>query len=319
MNPDGQEEETRLHDHESARLPIPEPQLRLGIYRVDCQLGVGGMGRVYRGAAPDGTPVAIKLLRFLDEDLTECFRERFEHEGDLLEGIDHPNVVRLLDRGTNPETGLPFLVFEYLDGLDLTKVQKETPGGRLSLAEAVFVLERCARGLQALHERGIVHRDLKLGNVFVTPAGEVKLIDFGIATQPGEDVPAVGPEVVGTLSYMAPEVLGGSEGSPAGDVFALGNTVYRLLTGTRPFTGSTRHELLTGIHAGATPIADFRADVPEGLCTLIRRMLHPDAERRPTPAEVLIALRSQGLNSRTRRVAREWSRGHRGPAFVDED
>lgn len=312
-----QDEETRLHDHESARLPVPEPQLRLGDYRVDAPLGVGGMGRVYRGTGPDGAQVAIKLLRFVDDDMHDTFCERFEHEGDVLETIQHPNVVRLLDRGTNPQTGLPFLVFEYLDGQDLCAVQREVQGGRLSVAECVFVLQRCARGLAALHERGIVHRDLKLGNVFVTPGGEVKLIDLGIATHPEDEV-APGTEMVGTLSYMAPEVLKGGDSSAAGDVFALGNTVYRLLTGSRPFPGDTRREILAAIEAGPPPVAEVRDDVPQSFCELISSMLQLEPAQRPTAVQVLNTIERGSLSTRTKRVAREWSLGHRGAAFIDE-
>ena len=319
MSGEGQDEETRLHDHESARLPVPDPQLRLGTYRVECPLGVGGMGRVYRATAPDGSAVAIKLLRFVDDAVNETFSARFEHEGDLLETIEHPNVVRLLDRGTNPESGLPYLVFEFLDGQDLAQVQREIPGGRLAVAEAVFVLQRCARGLEALHARGIVHRDLKLGNVFVTPSGEVKLIDLGIATDHVDRGESPSAEVIGTLSYMAPEILEGGEGSPAGDVFSLGNMTYRLLTGVRPFPGTSRKRLLEEIHQGPPRVDTLRPDVPTLFADLVHRMLQPDPSLRPTPHGVISAIERAGLGTRTRRVAREWKLGHRGPDFVDEE
>lgn len=234
---------------------------RLGDYRVERLLGRGGMGTVFLAQRADGAyrqTVAIKLLDHLDEEARSVLR--FERERQTLARLTHPNIARLLDGGTTDE-GTPFLVMEYVEGEHIDRFCDQR---RLSVGERLRLFLQVCAGVQHAHRHLVVHRDLKPSNILVTPDGEVKLLDFGIAkllgeldtaTDPGisrsadsavdDSTPWAGPARHLTLTaagagaftpgYASPEQLRGDEVSAASDVFALGLVLHELLCGAHPY------------------------------------------------------------------------------------
>ena len=209
---------------------------RIGPYRVLTLLGRGGMGEVYLAERADGQfeqKVALKLVkRGMD---TEEILERFYRERQILARLSHPNIARLLDGGRAPD-GRPFFVLEYVDGEPLTGW---AAARKLPVAERLGLARVCCDAVDAAHRNLVVHRDLKPSNILVTRAGEVKLLDFGIAKLlGGEDADATVTEHgfrVLTPAYAAPELIAGEAVTTATDVYSLGVVFYELLTGTLPF------------------------------------------------------------------------------------
>lgn len=214
---------------------------RFGAYRIVREIGRGGMSRVFLAERADGAfeqQVAIKLLRpGMDSELD---RGRFRAERQILASLNHPNIARLLDGGISPE-GEPFLVMEHVDGSPIDAYCEQN---RTSIHDRLRLFAKVARAVQYAHTNLIVHRDLKPSNVLVTPDGEVKLLDFGVAKliQPGLSKAAT--TQAGhrwfTPEYAAPEQLAGGSITTLTDVYQLGVVLYRLLSGRLPFTGSDR-------------------------------------------------------------------------------
>ncbi|MGH2812555.1 MAG: protein kinase domain-containing protein, partial [Actinomycetota bacterium] len=181
------------------------PKTLAGRYRVGDQIGRGGMGTVAkaRDEVLDRT-VAVKLLKDSlsgDEDAVR----RFQREARIAAGLGHPGIAHVFDFGE--EDGVPFIVMEYLDGLDLhTRVRHE---GRMDPVEAAVIVARVADALQHAHAAGAVHRDVKPGNIFLTRGGEVKLTDFGIARTTGQATITATGAVMGTYLYLSPEQIEG--------------------------------------------------------------------------------------------------------------
>jgi len=288
---------------------------RVGPYEVRALIAEGGMGRVYRAAGPDGADVALKVLHFTEPTLAR----RFEREGAVLERLDHRNLVRLVARGTDAPSGRRWIALEYVPGKDLTTILARCAGQRLSVPEAVFVVERCGRALAAAHAAGVLHRDVKLSNVLVTREGEVKLADFGLALQ--SDVSSrltARTHVMGTLPYLSPEVaLDGEAWSPAGDVYALGCLLFRLLAGRAPFEGRSLPQLIEAHRHPPPDVGALCPEAPPALRRLVARLLARDPAERPTAAELPGELAALGLARESAVVARSWAAGRIGAgAFV---
>jgi serine/threonine-protein kinase len=205
---------------------------RVGKYTIHGLVGKGGMGAVYRATREDDfrMEVAIKLLkRGTDTDAT---LERFRSERQILAGLQHPNIARLIDGGTT-DAGLPYLVMEYVDGLPLLQHAAPLPvRRRLELFRAV------CHAVQYAHEKRIIHRDIKPANILVTPGGVPKLLDFGIAKLVDPAVEAASALTLTgmrlmTPDYASPEQVRGQQITPATDVYSLGAVLYELLTGER--------------------------------------------------------------------------------------
>src|SRR5919106_1205270 len=222
-------------------------------YRLGERLGYGGMGEVF--AAHDlrlDREVALKLLR---EDLAEHdgMRERVVAEARLAVRLTHPHVVGVLDTGE--QDGRPFVVMERLSGRTL---RDELAEGRMPAERVRDVGLQVLRALAAAHELGIVHRDVKPGNVLDAGVGTWKVADFGIAKWVHADETLTGTgELLGSPSYLAPERIEGQEAGPASDLYAVGVLLYEALTGTKPFTGKDPVSLATQIREGRfTPAAE---------------------------------------------------------------
>jgi serine/threonine protein kinase, bacterial len=240
------------------------------------------MGVVWRGHdRTTGTVYAIKVLRS-EYAADPAAVGRFVRERTALVAFRHPNVVAVHD--TIVEGDQLALVMDLVPGGDLAGLRKAR-GGRLAPAEAASLAAQIADGLAAAHAAGIVHRDLKPANALFNN-GQVLLADFGIALLASEPQFTTAGQVLGTATYLPPEVIGGQEPGPAGDVYALGTTLYELLAGQPPFTGNTAAIL----HAQVTAIAPRVPGIPDALWGIIGGCLAKDPAARPPATEVAAAL-----------------------------
>lgn len=212
-----------------------------GRYTIKSLIGEGGMARVYAAAdGQTGARVAVKVLsRVYAGDPRE--RERFMREAKTIARIAHPSVVKLLDSGQQ-EDGRPFLVMELLEGESLADRLRRD--GRIDVELALSIGADVARGLHAAHMAGVVHRDVKPGNVFLPRSGGAKLLDFGLAKTYAATALTEADVSVGTASYMAPEQLLADGVDDRTDGFALGVTLYRAITGAMPYDARGKTELL---------------------------------------------------------------------------
>ena len=287
---------------------------KVGNARIVREIGRGGMGVVYEAFQEElDRPVAVKALDMKLARSKEIV-ERFRREGRAYARLRHEAIVQVHDL-VEKEDGL-FLVTEFVDGADLARVVHK--GGALPADCAAVVGSRVAEALDYVHYNALLHRDVKPANVMVARDGEVKLMDFGIAK--GEDDLSLtrAGMLIGSPSYMAPEVLAGAEAGPPADVWALGITLYELLTGEKPFRGRDAEDLFASIQRGRfRRIRALASDCPRRLARAVERCLSHDPARRFKSAGALareldaIATRllPRGLNPRARLVALLANRG----------
>ncbi len=249
-----------------------EPRLLAGRYRLGDPVGAGGMGTVY--AAFDvrlDRAVALKLLR-ADFARDPALRRRFAREARSAARVAHPNAVAIYDTGEDADHDA-FIVMELLSGRTLAH---EIADGPLAESRLRAVADGVLAALEAAHHEGIVHRDVKPGNVLLAEGGEVKVGDFGIATSLDATEATTGPPL-GTPAYTAPERLRGLPATPASDLYSLGVVLYEAATGTRPFTGAAPGELAHAVVRGAhRPLDSRRRDLDPSLVAAIERALATD-------------------------------------------
>jgi serine/threonine protein kinase len=271
----------------------PRPGDSLGPYRITRVIGRGRMGIVFEGTEDGGEPVALKVVTTeLSQD--EVFLRRFRREVKAAQKIEHPNVVPVLDDGV--EGGLPYLVQRLIPGGSLA--DRVTASGPLSLEDAVRLLAGAAAGIDALHDAGLVHRDIKGANILLD-GDNAYVSDFGLAkdsqasnlTRPGQ--------ALGSLDYMSPEQIRGEDVSPATDIYALGCVMFEVLTGTPPFGGRPSMRVLFA-HLQEPPpdLSTSRGDIPPGVARAISRALEKEPEDRPSSAaEYVIGIaRAAGIS-----------------------
>ncbi|MGC9333468.1 MAG: protein kinase domain-containing protein, partial [Anaerolineae bacterium] len=266
-------------------------------YRLDAELGRGGMSVVYR--AHDtllARDVAVKVLSATALDAEG--RTRLLHEARSAAGLNHPNIVTVHDVGE--ADGVPFLVAELVEGQPLHDLRCEGMDDIVSIARQV-----CA-ALEHAHAQGIVHRDLKPENVLITPTGMVKLNDFGLARSIASRLTSEGI-LVGTVFYLAPELVLGQAFDGRADLYALGVMLYELATGELPFTGDDPVAVISQhLHAAAVPPRAKNADIPPALDGLILRLLNKDPRARPgSAADVLGILNAPDILDKEALPARE--------------
>ena len=281
-----------------------KPGDNLGPYRVLDKLGEGGMGEVYRARDTRlNRDVAIKVLpTHLAAD--EMSRARFEREAHAIAALSHPNILAIHDVGQ--DNGVVFAVTELLEGETLRERLEREP---LPLRKIVQIGADIALGLAAAHDKGVVHRDVKPDNVFLTPDGHVKILDFGLAK-------ALAPEaagaaagsmntrtvlrrtevgtVMGTVGYMSPEQVKGQDADHRSDIFSLGCVLYEMATGRRAFERETAAETMTAILREEAPDASIETrGMPAALDQLIRQCLEKRREERFQSArDLAFALRA---------------------------
>jgi serine/threonine protein kinase len=269
---------------------IPGVQLS-GRYRLDERIAGGGMGDVWRGTDEVlGRTVAVKILlpALLDEP---GFAERFRGEARTMANINHPGVVDVYDYGT--DDGTAYLVMEHVEGDALATTLGRV--GRLTPARTMALVAQAADALHAAHEKGIVHRDVKPGNLLVRPNGTLVLTDFGIARSALVGQLTAAGSVLGTASYISPEQAAGGVATPASDVYALGVVAYQCLAGRRPFEGDTPLEIAMK-HVRDAP-APLPADTPPAVRAIVERAMAKDPPARWASAAQLAAVARQAATS----------------------
>ena len=262
-----------------------------GRYRLDERIAGGGMGDVWRGTDEVlGRTVAVKILlpALLDEP---GFAERFRGEARTMATVNHPGVVDVYDYGSDQQ--LAFLVMEYVEGDALSRTLSRV--GRLTPARTMALVAQAADALQAAHANGIVHRDVKPGNLLVRPNGTLVLTDFGIARSALVGQLTVAGAVLGTASYISPEQAAGATATAASDVYALGVVAYQCLSGHRPFDGATPLEIAMK-HVRDTP-RPLPGDIPPAVRAIVERALAKDPNARWPTAAAMAAVARQAASS----------------------
>ena len=262
-------------------------------YEITQLLGEGGMSFVYKAIDKQlQRTVAIKTLKpvYVEQ---EKFVERFKREAQTAANLNHPNIVQIFDWGFGDE---PFFVMEYIEGSTLTSIisKKKT----LSISDILFIGAQVSSGLQVAHSQGLVHRDIKPGNIMITPQGKVKVTDFGIVSLQNEesDITKTG-SILGTASYISPEQAQGKPVSKESDLYSLGTVLYELITGRPPFEGETPIATATK-HITDKPekLSIYRQNIPKGVENAILKLLHKYPKDRFKNAEDLRALLLQQKN-----------------------
>ena len=256
-------------------------------YEITQLLGEGGMSYVYKAIDKQlQRTVAIKTLKpnYVEQ---EKFVERFKREAQTAANLNHPNIVQIFDWGIGDE---PFFVMEYIEGNTLTSIiaNKRT----ISMNDILFIGAQVSSGLQAAHSKGLVHRDIKPGNIMITPEGKVKVTDFGIVSLQNEesDITKTG-SILGTASYISPEQAQGKPVSKESDLYSLGTVLYELITGRPPFEGDPPIATATK-HITDKPekLSTYRASIPKGIENAVLKLLHKYPKDRFKNAEDLRAV-----------------------------
>ncbi len=282
-----------LSEPDADALAADEPAegAAIGPYRVLRRLGRGGMGVVYLARDPRlERLVALKLLPpWLAAD--EVATRRLAEEAKAASALDHPNIETVYDIGRTDD-GCLYFAMAYYEGETLaTRIHS----GPLPVEQAVAVAVQLARGVEAAHARGIVHRDVKPANVILTPAGVAKIVDFGVAKATGTDLTEPGA-TPGTAAYMSPEQTRGAASDGRTDIWSLGVVLYEMLAGGRPFRGDDHDAVIFAIrHDQPEPLLQRRPEVPEPLARVVHRCLEKDPRARYQDAGALAnALREIG-------------------------
>ena len=259
----------------------PEVGGRLGHYVLVEELGRGSMGTVYRAVGDDGSVVALKLAA-AELAADETYRRRFEREGRIAASFSHPHVVEVLEVGE--ADGRPYLVSRLVEGRTLAeRIKSEGP---LPDAEVVRVVSELASALDALHERDLLHRDVKPANVLLAAGGGAALADFGLARGAADTVLTQPGRVSGTVDYLAPEVIRGSPATAASDIYALGCLAYECLAGGPPFAGrSVADAILAHLEVQPSPLASPLSHA------VLQALVKDPADRPPTATTYALMLR----------------------------
>jgi eukaryotic-like serine/threonine-protein kinase len=251
----------------------------LGGYRLGQVVGRGGMGEVYRAARTDtGDPVAVKVLRKSRvADHVEV--KRFFREAELMKTVPSEHVARVFECGRFDE-GSPFIAMELLEGHDLSWHLRRAP--ELPVDQVLELVEHAARALGAVHRAGVVHRDLKPGNLFLVDAlpRAWKLVDFGVAEPSGAPAGGDNDELAGTPQYMAPEQVGGQMVDHRADIYSLATIAYRALAGRPPFLGELTAVLMAVMSAAPPPVSQFAKNLHPDMDLVFAIALAKDPQQR---------------------------------------
>src|SRR5258708_1324707 len=283
--------ESGMNDKESSQM-IGKT---VGHYRITAKLGAGGMGEVF--LAEDTRLERKAAIKFLPAEMAADAerRQRFLNEARAASALNHPHVCTVYDVGETPD-GLPFIAMEFVEGQSLDVVLKHGP---LEMARIAEIAVQVADALDAAHNRRIVHRDIKPGNISLNERGQVKVLDFGLAKRMPTGTDGHGltqdfqqtqqGQVVGTPCYMSPEQALGKDLDHRSDLFSVGVVLYELATGQRPFTGPSFSEIVDKIvHAQPPAIARLNYDVPPELERITLKCLQKQPDRRYQSAQELM-------------------------------
>ena len=262
---------------------------KIGQYEIGEQLGQGGMATVYKAVQSSiGRVVAIKVMPtyFMGDP---NFLQRFEREVKVIAELQHPRVLPVYDYGQ--DQGRPYIVMAYMPGGTLADLIRKGP---MPLEATVRLVEQIAEGLDHAHNHGIIHRDFKPSNVLLDANGNAYLADFGIAKMTESTVQLTGSGIVGTPAYMAPEMAEHGDVTPSIDIYALGITLYQMLTGKYPFEGETPIRVMMAHTQDPIPnVREARPDLPMPVAEVVRKaMAKKPADRYPTAGALASALRA---------------------------
>ena len=266
----------------------------LSHFRITAKLGAGGMGEVYR--AEDTKLKREVALKVLPNELAGSQERlgRFQREAETLAALDHPNIVTIYS--VERDEGVHFLTMQLVEGKPLSEL---IPADGLPVERILEIAKPLIEALAAAHSKGVIHRDLKPGNIMVTNDGRVKVLDFGLAkigqaageaahTQMPTELLTEENRILGTLAYMSPEQLGGKDLVASSDIFSLGVVLYEMATGKRPFDGDTPVSTITAIlNETPTSASSLRDSLPPSLDSVISRCLEKDPQQRYRNAEEL--------------------------------
>jgi serine/threonine protein kinase len=263
----------------------------IGRYEVERTLGRGAMGIVYLARDPlIGRKVALKTLRLdVDVDVADEFRERFLREAQAAGRLNHPGIVTVHDVGEDRSSGVLYIAMEYIEGRDLKQILAS--GHRFRPSEAARIVADVAVALDYAHRMGVIHRDIKPGNLILTHDGSPRIADFGIARMESSNLTTDG-QFIGTPNFMSPEQITARPIDGRSDLFSLGVVLFAILTGRRPFSGETMHHVTRKIVEEPAPIASIIDEsVPTAFNPIVAKCLEKDPDRRfQTGAELASVL-----------------------------
>jgi TolB-like protein/predicted Ser/Thr protein kinase len=245
-------------------------------YKILEELGRGGMGVVYK--AQDTKLDRVVALKFLSPQTlgSEDDRARFVHEAKSAAALSHPNICTVHE--IDEAGGQIFIAIEYIEGLSL---KEKIEAGPMKIEEAMGVAIRVAEGLEEAHEKGIVHRDIKPANIMITPKGQAKIMDFGLAKSRGQTALTKADTTIGTYAYMAPEQARGEDVDPRTDIWSLGAVLYEMITGQRPFKGDYEQAVIYSIlNEEPEPVTSLRTGIPMDMERVITKCLRKDPGQR---------------------------------------
>ncbi|MFL5321163.1 MAG: serine/threonine protein kinase [Myxococcaceae bacterium] len=277
----------------SAPKELPIRHRKIGPYRVDGELGRGGMARVYKGVHE-----SLERTAAIKELLPEAMRDResqsrFEREARALASFRHSNIVTVYD--LIEKSDAYFLVMEYVDGPSLLEILRDGP---MPPDVAAVIAAQLCSALDHAHFHRVIHRDLKPANVMITRTGEVKLMDFGIAKDEADSGLTKEGIAIGTPSYMSPEQVTGQKVDPRTDLFSLGVVMYEMLSGEKPFTGKTTGEVFAKIRDGkCAPITKAARNVPRPIANIVKRAMEGPLDSRYFDAAEMLRDLEQYLTS----------------------
>ena len=263
----------------------------IGRYRIIGELGRGAMGIVYRAEDPLlDRPVAIKtIIMSADPQVRAEYEKRFYQEAKAAGGLNHPNLITIHDIGR--EGDLAYMAMELLEGVELREMMRQ---GRIELRVALDLLAQVAEGLAYAHERGVVHRDIKPGNVMVLEGKRAKVMDFGIARMRASDIQTQTGAVLGSPKYMSPEQVRGVVADGRSDIFSLGIVIYEVVAGTPPFSATDTAQFMHKIATyNPPPPSLLNERLPRVLDLIVARALEKNpADRYQSATELAADLRS---------------------------
>src|SRR5438445_6238107 len=272
-------------ERERATAAMADQKVLSGRYELGNVLGRGGMAEVYVGTDRVlGRRIAVKILadRFAKDS---SFVARFRREAQSAAALNHPNVVSVFDTGS--DDGTHFIVMEYVQGKTLSQVLRD--GSALMPERAVEITEGVAEALAFAHQAGIVHRDVKPGNIMLTPAGDVKVMDFGIARATTSESLTQTATVLGTATYFSPEQAQGESVDARSDIYSLGCVLYEMLTAHPPFAGDTPVAVAyKHVKEEAAAPGRLNADVPPALDAIVMKYLAKNPANRYQSVDELL-------------------------------
>ena len=264
----------------------------VGEYKIVRVLGRGGLGAVYEAMHLISQRAEAMKVMLPEQTGTPDMKERFRREIQLLASLNHPNIASLHNAFYLGDQLI--MVMELVEGEDL---RTRSRNSRIPMPMLMDFAMQVLAALDYAHARGVVHRDIKPANIMVSPAGLVKVLDFGIAISQGSVELTMAGSLIGSPMHMSPEQIRGEKATQQSDIYALGVTLYELIAGRPPVNGATTYELMMAhLNQTPTPLAELRPDIPVRLSDIVSKALEKEPARRyATAAEFLDALRSQSM------------------------